>query len=161
MASIFISLLGSFTLANWVIDWHRSFPAVYIKFDNLSVSPLTSPQACCCSHSTESIVSHAVFALEPKKIVFPASVYLNSVFLCLKWWWAHNDEIFCNGTLSEIAYMYFLVGKKKKQLSWEVLSLNVSTWLDTHSSGSGQVIMAVFKSNLLDWQLVVLLSMGC
>lgn len=83
MAYIFISLLGSFTLANWITDWHKSFPAVCIKSDNLSVSPLTSPWTCCCSSTTGSIVSHTVFALQPE-IIFLASVYLNSVFLCLR-----------------------------------------------------------------------------
>lgn len=133
MVSIFISLLGSFTLANWIVDWYQSFPAVYIKFDNLSVSPLTSPWACCCSCTTGSIVSHAVFALQQKKIVFPASVYLNSVFL-----WCNSGLIIMAcfvmlNWLSEISCMYFLAGKKKNSFPAKCSPLKWSPgWTSVH-----------------------------
>lgn len=48
----FLDLL--YLLIAWITDWHKSFPRVYAKFDNLSVVLLPHPWASCCSFITES-----------------------------------------------------------------------------------------------------------
>lgn len=50
--------------------------------------------------------------------------------------------------LSKVAYVAFLVGKKENGFPANLLSLKVRSWLDK-CSVTGQMNMAVFKSNLL------------